>query len=982
MSAINLNGPEFRRPLNGAGVLRISVRAKRLNIAKEVSNIGTWNVRGLKTAGKLAIVEKEMKRHGLAILGLSETHYDTIGEFTSSEGNFVFSSGKGGHTGVAVIVDGRYKNLVIGARAINDRLAVVRMDVTPHVMSIIQAYAPTSAAPDEEMDEFYGALEETLASIPRSDVTIVMGDFNAKVGKTDKSDGFYGLVGNHGLGTRNERGERLLQFCAEQQLVLTNTLFQQHRRRLYTWKSCDSHTRNQIDYILIQKRWKSSVIKARTYPGADASSDHQLLVARMKLRIRTKKMKKKARIFLKDSELKRVAAETKFKYSDTEDPNVMWEEIKAEVDQARQIVISDRKPGQEKRQPWITEDTLDVIEQRRQAKGRDHEQYRALNKEVRKCCRRDREAYLNQTCDEIQEHADRNETSTVFKKIRQITRDFKPRTREIKRDDGTIVWDSQGILDSWKEYCERLYQDEGAGEPGDPVPTIEVTGEDEPEILLDEVREAVKALRKRKAPGCDGIEAEVWQALGEKGTRIMWRLCRSIWKRKKWPAQWCRSVLIPLHKKGDARLCSNYRTIALIPHASKVMLRIINNRLKAYLHRQIPPEQAGFMPGRGTREQIMNVRQIIEKCREFNIPAVLCFIDYAKAFDCVKWKELYEVLREMGVPSHLVNMVESLYGDNTMVVKMDGEESSDFRAGQGVRQGCILSPLLFNIYGERIIREALENWSGGISIGGRKISNLRYADDTTLIAADEEEMAEMIDRVKTVSERLGLRINTAKTKVMVIDRAQSLPDSTALGEYEKVNTFVYLGSTVDANGGSSAEIRRRIALGKSAMTRLRNVTCNRIISRKTRKRLIKSLVFSVFLYASETWTLKADDKRRIDAFEMWVWRRMLRIPWTAKRTNASIVKELDEPVRLSAICESRILGYFGHVIRREDGNLEKDVLLGKPPGKSGRGRSPTRWTDGIRAQMGSVVSAAAETQDRERWCALVGAVRSQAAETQ
>ena len=133
--------------------------------------------------------------------------------------------------------------------------------------------------------------------------------------------------------------------------------------------------------------------------------------------------------------------------------------------------------------------------------------------------------------------------------------------------------------------------------------------------------------------------------------------------------------------------------------------------------------------------------------------------------------------------------------------------------------------------------------------------------------------------VKIASEKLELRIDSSKTKVMVMDRTKCLPVSTALSEYEKVNAFVYLGFIIEADVGSSAEIRRRIALRKSAMIRLRNVRFNDKISRKTTKRLVQSLVFSVFLYGAETLTLKADDKRRINAFEMWVWRRMRRIPW-------------------------------------------------------------------------------------------------------
>jgi hypothetical protein len=150
-------------------------------------------------------------------------------------------------------------------------------------------------------------------------------------------------------------------------------------------------------------------------------------------------------------------------------------------------------------------------------------------------------------------------------------------------------------------------------------------------------------------------------------------------------------VLIPLHKKGLARICSNYRTNALIPHACKVLLEIINTRLTAFLDRQIPPE-AGFVPGRGTREQKLNVRQMVEKAREFNMPLIMCFIHYSKAFDCFKWQSLFEILVEMGVPNHLAELVRSLYESNEIFVRLNGIDSESFKAQKGVRQGCTGSP--------------------------------------------------------------------------------------------------------------------------------------------------------------------------------------------------------------------------------------------------------------------------------------------------
>ena len=151
------------------------------------------------------------------------------------------------------------------------------------------------------------------------------------------------------------------------------------------------------------------------------------------------------------------------------------------------------------------------------------------------------------------------------------------------------------------------------------------------------------------------------------------------------------------------------------------------------------------------------------------------------------------------------------------------------------------------------------------------------------------------------------------------------------------------------------------------MIRLRKVTCSGRVSKQTRKKLIKTLVFPIFAYGAETWTLKKKDKQHIDAFEMWTWRKMLRIPWTARRTNVSVLNEIQETERLSKNCEERILRYFGHMARRDGESLEQAIVFGKVPGTRGRGRSPTRWTDSIKARTGSVKNALLMAQDRDGW---------------
>ena len=347
---------------------------------------------------------------------------------------------------------------------------------------------------------------------------------------------------------------------------------------------------------------------------------------------------------------------------------------------------------------------------------------------------------------------------------------------------------------------------------------------------------------------------------------------------------------------------------------------------------------------------------------------LLCFIDYSKAFDCVRWDCLWKILREMGVPSHLVSLIASLYTDGESTVRVNDVVSGSFKPQKGVRQGCILSPLLFNIYGEYIMRTALEGWEGGISVGGNKISNLRYADDTTLFASSERELAALFNRIERASEMVGLSINRAKTKVMIVDRAGILGRTGELSDVEFVKEFVYLGSLISDQGGCDREIRRRTQMAKVAMSKMTRIWQARSISNTTKMRIVRSLVFSIFLYGSESWSMRAVDRRKIEAFEMWCWRRMLRIPWTAKRTNKSILDQLKVTTRLSTICYQRVLSYFGHIARRQPDSLDKLVVLGKVEGKRPRGRSPTRWSDQIRAITGLTLPAALRrAEDRAGW---------------
>ena len=180
---------------------------------------------------------------------------------------------------------------------------------------------------------------------------------------------------------------------------------------------------------------------------------------------------------------------------------------------------------------------------------------------------------------------------------------------------------------------------------------------------------------------------------------------------------------------------------------------------------ELPEVQASFRNGRGTRDQIANIHWILKK-KEFQKNIYFCFIDYAKAFDCVDHNKLWKILQEMGIPDHLTCLLRNLYAGQEVIVRTGHGTTNGFQIGKGVHQGCILSPCLYNFYAEYIMRNTgLEEAQAGIKIAGRNINNLRYADDTTLMA-ESEELKSLLMKVKEESEKAGLKLNIQKTKIM------------------------------------------------------------------------------------------------------------------------------------------------------------------------------------------------------------------------
>ena len=207
-----------------------------------------------------------------------------------------------------------------------------------------------------------------------------------------------------------------------------------------------------------------------------------------------------------------------------------------------------------------------------------------------------------------------------------------------------------------------------------------------------------------------------------------------------------------------------------------------------------------------------------------------------------------------------------------------------FQIGKRIRQGFVLSPCLFNLYAEYIMRNAgLDEAQAGVKIARRNINNLRYANDTTLTAESEEELKSILMRVKEESEKADLKFNIKKTKIMASGPITSWQiDGETM---ETVRDFIFLGSKITADGDCSHKIKRRLLHGRKTMTNLDRILKSRNIALLTKVFLVKAMVFPVVMYGCEGWTIKKAECQKIDAFELWYWRRLLRVPWAARRSN-------------------------------------------------------------------------------------------------
>ena len=406
-------------------------------------------------------------------------------------------------------------------------------------------------------------------------------------------------------------------------------------------------------------------------------------------------------------------------------------------------------------------------------------------------------------------------------------------------------------------------------------------------------------------------------------------LFNSIWKDQCVPEDWKKSLIVKVPKKGDLTECDNYRGISLLSLPSKILCRVLIDRVKSGVDEMIRQEQAGFRSGRGASEQIFALRSILGQCQ------------------------------------------------SSSCVTEGGRYSSWFEVKSGVRQGCVMSDFIFVLIMDWVMRHTNNRKHGLRWKLTSALEDLDYADDVALISSRFADLQEKTDRLVTTAGVVGLKINPRKPKTLRMNHRCTDYIRIEGEEVEDVESFVYLGSVLDKFGGTEADIKRRLALARIAFTRLQNIWRSGRFSQKTKLRIVNSNVLSVLLYGAEMWRVTTTDLNKLDVFHRTCLRRVLKRFWPNHLSNEELY-EATGSTPVSALVRVRRWRWIGHILRTSPSNISRTALTWAPGSKRRRGRPREKWRRSVEKERnqlgchswGAAVASAGWMAQSSQWPTL------------
>ncbi|XP_078612812.1 uncharacterized protein LOC144882704 [Branchiostoma floridae x Branchiostoma japonicum] len=887
----------------------------------------------------------------------------------------------------------------------SDRIISMRLPLRKdQYATLFSVYAPTLQADPADKDKFYSDLRTLVRNAPANDKVIILGDFNARVGRD--SEAWKGVLGKYGVGNCNDNGRLLLETCAELKLTITNTLFQQKNRFKTTWMHPRSRHWHLIDYILVRQRDLRDVLHTRVMPSAECHTDHRLVRCKLNLHFKPKpKRGGPPRKKLQIDSLKSAAVRADLQANlnsklegvdcpTDSSPETLWAQLKTAVLQSSEEVLGFTS---RKNKDWFDENDQEI--QQLLAKKRSAHQahlaqpscpakkaaFRSSCSDLQRKLRIMQNQWWVNLAEKTQLCDDTGDYRGYYEALKAVYGPSHQVTSPLRSADGKVLLtDKTSILNRWAEHFQNLFSiDRSVNDSAlQRIPQQPMLEELDLVPTLEEVKTATEQQKSGKAAGVDAIPPEIWKHGGAALHITLHKLFVLCWEQGKLPQDLRDAVIITLYKnKGEKSDCSNYRGITLLSIAGKILARILLNRLvPAVAERHLPESQCGFRANRGTTDMVFVLRQLQEKCREQNKGLYVTFVDLTKAFDTVSRKGLWQIMERLGCPPKFLSMVIQLHESQRGQVRSRNDLSESFPITNGVKQGCVLAPTLFTIFFSVMLQQATEDLGDedGIYIRYRmdgSLFNLRrlqahtktleqlirellFADDAALVTHTETAMQRVTSCFAEAVRLFGLEISLKKTEVLHQPAPQEVyhPPRIMIDESElkPVHQFTYLGSTISSDARIDKEVDNRLAKANSAFGRLYSrVWNNKHLKKFTKVSVYRAVVLTTLLYGSESWVTYRHHLRLLERFHQRCLRSILNIHWSDYITNVEVLEQAEIPSIEATLMKTQ-LRWAGHVSRMEDHRLPKIVLYGElSTGYRRRGAPKKRFKDSLKKSLAS-----------------------------
>ncbi|XP_055384167.1 uncharacterized protein LOC129613882 [Condylostylus longicornis] len=551
-------------------------------------------------AGKMFEIADELMAYSVNICSLQEIRWKDQGEVRKRNYSIYLSGNKQtGYGGTGFYIDKKTRESVILFEPINDRMCYIKLKGRFQNISIVSVYAPKNDTNDEIKDEFYDKLDTLCSKISRNDLIIIMGDFNAKIGRED----FVQYIGGrHSLHKEtNENGMRICNFAMSNRLHISSISFPHKNIHKHTWKIPGRRGCNQIDHVLVDKRHATSITDVSDFRRINWNSDRLI----------------RDDITCKKYQQKIVEKLNMVRDGENMDPTA-WNSISKAVKEAAEDVIGKK---QCKRNEWYDEECRKFNDEKNKARKKllerptrqNEVEYKEKRKLAKKVMRTKKKEAIKVEIRKIEENHDKKNIRNMYSSIKKQTSTYQPRWKEHfdellnRQVNENCVDDNNEIL----YYAENIVQH----------PT------------LVETKEAIKKLKNGKAGGEDNLTAELIKYGGEELHKQLHELILSIWNTETLPTEWMDSIIFPIHKKGDKTDCNNYRGISLLNIGYKIFTNIVYQRVSSFSEEIVGDYQAGFRKDRSTSDQCFILSQIFEKAHEYSMDIHCLFIDFKQAFD-------------------------------------------------------------------------------------------------------------------------------------------------------------------------------------------------------------------------------------------------------------------------------------------------------------------------------------------------------------